>query len=99
MRVGIGGRRHDFVCHLKIGRILAWVGGLVLEELKSAVSTIGQEGAHARAQPVDPMVAWEAGHHVWSEGAGRVDAGASVVGAADVCNKDRDANADGRKVG
>lgn len=79
--------------------ILARVGGVVLQPLHERVHAKREDRAHARAQPVDPVIPNEPGDDSGTEGSGRVDGGAGEVCASNVCNEDGDSNADGGKEG
>ncbi|KAI6769500.1 hypothetical protein HG530_004129 [Fusarium avenaceum] len=62
-------------------------------------SAEGKERAHEGSDVVDPVVAVEASDDGRTERSGRVDGCARPVGCTDVGNEDRDADADGGKMG
>lgn len=77
----------EAACLLHVG-ILSRVGVLVLEPLEGGVHEEGQAGAHAGAQPVDPVVIDETSDDSRAERSGGVDGCASPVGRSDVRNED-----------
>lgn len=78
-------------------RVLAGVDVLVLEELDDLVEGGGDEGAYDGADPVDPVLGLElAGDDAGAQAAGRVEAAARVVDAAELGDEESQADADGR---
>lgn len=97
--VTLGRVGHRSVRPLDIFSVLARVGSPVLEPLEQAVHSPGEESTHEGSQPVDPVVADEAGNHGRAEGTSRVDGGAGVIGPAHVRHEDGDADANGGQEG
>lgn len=75
--------RGDHLC-LQIVVILTRVGSPPVESIKKVVESCCKEGAQQRANPVDPVVAWEAVvHDIRTEGSRRVDTSTRVI---DTCH-------------
>lgn len=66
---------------------------MVLHPLQHGVDRKGEQGAHKRPGPVDPLVARETGDNAGAKGSSWVDAGSGEVCAANVRDEDGETDA------
>lgn len=92
--VGVLGRVVDLVA------VLARVGHFVLEHLDEEVKGNGEDGAHAGAHPVDPVLGVElARDDAGTDAAGWVQRASSVVDANQLGNEESQTDTDGSNKG
>lgn len=73
--------------------VLAWVGGLVFEDLDEFVETGGDYGSEDRAEPVDPVVVVErVVDDSWTEGTCRIKRPTSEVHSGQLGDEQRKTN-------
>lgn len=76
--------------------VLSGIGNLVLQHLDELVEDDGNDGADARTNPVDPMLAVEdAGHDARAEAACGIERAAGVVDADELGDEERKADTNG----